>query len=190
MISTETLKEIYQKLFNILQNKGYAPKQQNVSVNVRVNGYSVYLVPGKRQNAFSSDHSLYRRRADTWTKTNVSSHIQHVRNGLRISESRILKLWRDQKSLDFPSFYVELTVIDALWQDGTERLARNVWKVFEYLRDSFVNARVVDPNTNNVISDDISVAAKSKSRRQPNGLSMLPTGTRSSYAIASASREG
>jgi hypothetical protein len=161
--TTEMLKEIYQKLSNTLKNKGYAPKEQNVSINVRINGYSVDLVPGKRQNAFSSDHSLYRRRADTWTKTNVATHIQYVRNGLRVNESRILKLWRDQKSLDFPSFYVELTVIDALWQNGTGSLARNAWKVFEYLRDSFVNARVIDPaNTNNVISDDTSVVAKNK----------------------------
>ena len=159
----ETLKEVYQKLFNTLKSNGYAPKEQNVSINIHVIGYSVDLVPGKRQNGWSSDHSLYRRRADTWTKTNVATHISQVRNGLRISESRVLKLWRDQKHLDFPSFYLELTAIDALRQNGTGTLAGNVWKVFEYLRDKFAIASVVDPaNTNNTISDDLSVAAKNK----------------------------
>jgi len=161
--TTETLKDIYDKLFNTMKDKGYAPKEQNVSINIRVNGYSVDLVPGKRQNSSSNDYSLYRRRAGSWTKTNVITHINYVRNNLRVSESRIVKLWRDQKHLDFPSFYLELTVIDALLQNSTGSLAGNVWKVFEYLRDKFVNARVVDPaNTNNVISDDLSVADKNK----------------------------
>ncbi len=109
-----TLKQIYESLFTALQANGYAPKRQNVSINVRVGGYDVDLVPAKRQDAYSQDHSLYRRRADTWTKTNVAAHINHVRAANRIPETRVLKLWRNQKGLDFPSFYLELTVIDAL----------------------------------------------------------------------------
>jgi len=37
--TTESLKEIYNKLFNTMAEKGYPPKRQNVSVNVRVSGY-------------------------------------------------------------------------------------------------------------------------------------------------------
>ena len=99
----ETLKEIYESLFTKLQEKGYAPKRQNVSIKIRVDGYDVDLVPGKRQGYFSDDHSLYRRRADTWIKTNIQTHINHVTTADWISETRILKLWRDQKGLDVPS---------------------------------------------------------------------------------------
>jgi tRNA nucleotidyltransferase (CCA-adding enzyme) len=63
------LKEIYDTLFNALTAAGYQPKPQNVSISVRVGGYDVDLVPAKRQDAYSSDHSLYRHKADTWTKT-------------------------------------------------------------------------------------------------------------------------
>ena len=36
-------------------------------------------------------------------------------------------------------------------------------KVFGYLRDTFPNARVVDPaNTNNIISDDLNTADRAK----------------------------
>ena len=161
--TTETLKDIYDKLFNTLKANGYTPKRQNVSINVRVNGYSVDLVPGKRQGSYGDDHSLYRSRADTWTKTNVVTHISQVVRGGRLSESRIIKLWRDQKGLDFPSFFLELTVIDALAQQYGGGLSDNVWKVFQYLRDRFANARVVDPaNTNNIISDDLSAIGKGK----------------------------
>jgi hypothetical protein len=72
-----------------------------------------------------------------------------------------LKLWRRQKGLDFPSFYLELTTIDALTGTGLSTLAERVMQTFLYLRDSFPNARVIDPaNTNNIISDDLTAAEK------------------------------
>jgi hypothetical protein len=65
--------------------------------------------------------------------------------------------------LDFPSFYLELTVIDALGGQYGGSVAANVWKVFEYLRDTFTGARVVDPaNTNNIISDDLTAAERAR----------------------------
>jgi len=159
--TSETLKEIYETLFTKLTQAGYSPKRQNVSLNVRVGGYDVDLVPGKRQGLFGDDHSLYRRKADTWTKTNVTIHINHVRMAGRINETRILKLWRNQKGVDFPSFYLELTVINALSGTLFGTLADNVWKVFIHLRDTFANARVVDPaNTNNIVSDDLTDAER------------------------------
>lgn len=161
--TTETLKEIYDKLFGRMKEKGYVPTRQDVSIHVRVNGHSVDLVPGKRQNSYCDDYSLYRRKANTWTKTNVVKHINHVIRAGRLSESRIIKLWRNQKGLDFPSFFLELTVIDALSRQPYGTLANNVWKVFQYLRDRFPAARIVDPaNTNNIISDDLAAAEKTR----------------------------
>ena len=62
-----------------------------------------------------------------------------MRAGGRVAETRILKLWRDQQKLDFPSFYLEMVVIAALaGRYGT--LSDNVWTVFTYLRDSFAGA--------------------------------------------------
>ena len=49
--TTETLKDIYEKLFARMTELGYSPRRQNVSVNVTVNGFSVDLVPAKRQDA-------------------------------------------------------------------------------------------------------------------------------------------
>jgi len=158
--TTETLKDIYAKLSKRMQEKGFNPKQQNVSINVKVSGYDVDLVPAKHQGGNNEDHSLYRRRADTWTKTNVATHINTVRAGGRIAESRILKLWRDQKRLDFPSFYLELATIAGL-AGARGTVSQNVWVMFQYLRDTFPNARIVDPaNTNNVISDDMSAGQR------------------------------
>lgn len=160
--TTNPLKEIYTSLFDRMKAKGYAAKQQNVSINIRVNGYDVDLVPAKHQGGNGEYHSLYRRRADTWTQTNVVTHITTVQNARRIAESRVLKLWRNQKQLDFPSFYLELTTIAAL-SGARGTISQNVWSALTYIRDRFANARVVDPaNTNNIVSDDLSAAAKAK----------------------------
>lgn len=161
--TAESLKDLYTMLFNKMELRGYKSSRQNVSINVKVNGYSVDLVPARRQDNYSSDHSLYRRKADTWTKTNVTTHINTVVQGGRRQETRIVKLWRSQKGLDFPSFYLELTVMKALTGQIAGTIPTNVWKVLQYLRDSLTSARIVDPaNTNNIVSDDLSAADKVK----------------------------
>jgi hypothetical protein len=54
-----------------------------------------------------------------------------------------------------------MTALDAVG-DARGTLSQNVWNVFEYLRDIFPSARVMDPaNANTVISDDRTVAEKS-----------------------------
>lgn len=161
-----TLSQIYNSLDTALNQAGYTTRRQNVSINVRVTTslsgvYDVDLVPAKQQHAYSSDHSLYRRKADTWTKTNVALHIATVIQGGRQQETRILKLWRNQKSLEFPSFYLELATIEALRYTYGGTLGERVSRVLYYLRDTWPNARFVDPaNTNNIISDDLTVAEK------------------------------
>jgi hypothetical protein len=157
-----TLKEIYNTLFSKMKESGFNPKTQNVSINVRVAGYDVDLVPAKHQGGNSQDHSLYRRRADTWTKTNVATHISKVINAGRVAEMRILKLWRNQQYLDFPSFCLELATIEAL-SGARGALSQNVWSVFHFLRDKLPDARLFDPaNTNNIVSDDFSAADRAK----------------------------
>lgn len=158
--ATAPLEDIYHSLFEILKAAGTSPKKQNVSINIRLNGYDVDLVPARQQNMLSEDHSLFRRRANTWTKTNVAKHIAYVFHGGCISEIRVLKLWRNQKGLDFPSFYLELAVIEALRGNGGT-LSQRVWKALTFFRDNLATARLVDPsNTNNVISDDLTADEK------------------------------
>lgn len=81
----------------------------------------------------------------------------------RLQETRLIKPCRNQKNLDFPSFYLELAVIEALSNTNYATVSDRVAACFSYLRDSFPNARFVDPaNTNNVISDDLTAAEKQR----------------------------
>jgi hypothetical protein len=156
-----TLKEIYTSLFNAMQGAGYVPRAQTVSIGVRVGTYDVDLVPAKRQDQYGSDHSLYRSKKDSWTKTNVVRHIALVSGSGRTNEIRLLKLWRQRHGLDFPSFYLELVAIDALHRKPVGALADNTWAALTYIRDNINTARFVDPaNSANIISDDLTSSEK------------------------------
>ena len=159
--SNYTLKDLYEGLFEHLLVRQYSPRRQNVSIGISVNGKKVDLIPAKQQDGRSNDHSLYVRKRDSWTKTNVAKHIDKVSRSGRTDEIRIIKLWRDQWGIDWESIYVELMVLDALSGRRIGDLANNVFASFEYIRDRIKAARIVDPaNLNNVISDDLSVAEK------------------------------
>lgn len=158
---TVSLKVIYTTLFNRLRDDGFAPRSQNVSIGTKIGTYSVDIVPARRQGPTGQFHSLYRRKAQSWTQTNVISHINTVRNSGRAEEIMIVKAWREQKRLVFPSFYLELVTIEACRGRKVGDLSENVWATLAYIRDNIQTAVFIDPaNTNNRISDDLSATEK------------------------------
>lgn len=159
--TTETLQQIYNTLFNALAAAEHQPKRQNVSIGVRVGAYSVDVVPARRQSQYGDDHSLYSNRTGSWLQTNVTRHIAEVRNSNRLDEIRLLKIWRNRRGLEFPSFYLELAVIRALHGRWSSNLSTNVVTVLEFVRDQITTTRFVDPaNSNNVVSDTLTLVEK------------------------------
>lgn len=162
----EPLADIYTTLFNAISQAGYQVKKQNVSIGVSSGGYKIDFVPGKRQSQYGYDHSLYKKKANTWTKTNVKTHVSHVIKSNRIHEIKLTKIWRELNKLDFPSFYLELAVIDCLSGRSYSDISGNFLKVLGFLASDFINRRYLDPaNTNNVISDDLSISERQLIRR-------------------------
>ena len=134
-----------------------------------VNGYKIDLVPGRRQSQYGNDHSLYKNKTNSWTQTNVNTHINHVKSSNRISEIRLTKIWRQLHNLDFPSFYLEMVVIDALKHSSIGDISNNFLKVLESLRDNLPTDKYIDPaNTNNIISDDLNATEKQAVSYQAN----------------------
>lgn len=161
--TTQTLKEIYEMLVALAQKNGWAPRLQNVSVGVTVNGTRGDLVPGKVQSGYRNYHSLYVRKRDTRTQTNVALHVDAVRSSGRQSEIRALKVWRLLHGFDFPSLYLEIFTIEALSGRSRSSVAENVLHVLRTIGSSLPSTRIVDPsNTNNILSDDLTLAEKSK----------------------------
>ncbi|KRF31944.1 nucleotidyltransferase domain-containing protein [Paenibacillus sp. Soil787] len=154
--TSNPLNEIYDSLFNHIEGAGYKTRKQNVSIGLNVAGKQVDLVPAKKRPGNTNDHSLYISKRDTWTQTNVIEHINKVKNSGRITEIVLLKIWRKLHNLDFPSIYLELSVIEALSGKRKNTPASNFLAVLDYLRDEFLSKKIIDPaNTNNVISDDL-----------------------------------
>jgi hypothetical protein len=175
-ITPGTLAHMYETLFTALNHAGLQPRRQNVSIGVTSGGFKIDLVPGKRQSQFGYDHSIYKNKAHSWTQTNVKTHIDYVKNSNRTKEIKLTKIWRQLNRLDFPSFYLEMAIIDFLAGRSTTDLSGNFWEALGFLAGNFLNRRYIDPaNTNNVISDDLTntekqlvQSAAQASRRQTN----------------------
>lgn len=162
-----TLKEAFRTLKNRMVASGFIVREQNVSLGITVNGWAVDLIPARAQHPFSSVHSLYHKRSDSWRKTDVRHHINHVRASNRLNEIRLLKLWRDQHQLEFPSFYLELATIRALQHIWFGSLSQNILTVLRYLSTAFASQSFVDPaNSANIISDDLTIVEKAAIKKQ------------------------
>lgn len=175
--TTNTLKELFDSLHKRMQNNGYSnARKQHVSIHLVHNDIAVDLVPAVHFGGNTEDHWLYVNKPNRErTKTNVNKHIELVKASGRINEIILTKIWRQNHQLDFPSFYLELVVIEAL-KYKRSGLAENLLCILGYLSSNFVSARFIDPaNTNNIISDDLTnvekkaIAAQSlQSRREQN----------------------
>jgi hypothetical protein len=151
-----TMKAIYLGLLDYCAARGLRPRPQNVSIRIHTAGLKIDLVPGRIHPGHTNDHSLYRSKLDSWVQTNVATYVRLIAASGRTAEIRALKIWRERNTLSFPSFYLELAVLDALRTRPTHALAENVRAALAYLADGFQHARVVDPaNSNNVISSDL-----------------------------------
>lgn len=161
--TTNTLKEIFDSLYSTIVSAGYSSaKKQHVSIHLKHGGLDVDLVPGVKQSGNTDDHWLYVNRAGKErTQTNIVKHVNIVKGSGRLEEIRAIKIWRLLYSVDFCSFYLELAVIEALSGYKVGNVASNVLRALEYLGNDFIDARFVDPaNSNNVISDELSLAEK------------------------------
>lgn len=158
---TDPLEKIYTTLRNALARAGYTPRPQNVSLGISSAGYKVDVTPGRRQDQYGRYHSLHSNRTGGWLQTNIDEHIRVVSGSGRTDEIRLMKIWRNRFGLDWPSFYLELFVIDALHGQRTANLLPNMVTVLTAVRDTIGRRRLMDPaNTNNVVSDTLAPAAK------------------------------
>lgn len=158
-----TLQYVYNSLYYHFVAMKYNVWKQNVSIGVQFNGIKVDLVPAIRQSQFGNDHSLYISKKKSWTKTNIDTHISTVKSCPRLYEIMALKIWRERHFLDFPSIYLELLVIKALWGKKGGDWGNNFYSLLWYIAHNIEKVCVIDPaNTNNRISDDLTLAEKKK----------------------------
>lgn len=161
--TANTLNEIYESLFSYMTEKGFTARRQNVSIGIIHNSNQIDLVPGRRQSQHGNDHSLYVSKKNSWTKTNITTHVTQVSNSNRLNEIKLTKIWRNAHELDFPSYYLELVVMDSLYNKAVGVTDMNFLSALNFIAENIESNIYFDPsNTNNCISDQISIAEKRK----------------------------
>ena len=164
--SGKSLKSMFDGLHQLVQKEGLEPRRQNVSIGVEVNGVRVDLVPARKHTG-KSDHSLYLNRQKGWTRTNVDAHISLVRRSGKNATIRAVKIWRTNRGIRFPSFYLEVAVLRALQNRGPGGTADELKRVLTFLAGEISRAQIVDPaNEFNIISSDLTSQEKQQVANQ------------------------
>ena len=154
------MKQIFWGLFEYLTDHDLRPHTRNVSIQLESKGLFVDLVPACRDKG-TSGNLLFNKRTGAAVQSDVAQHVHLVANSGRQQEICALKIWRERSGLDFPSFYLELTVLHALESERFGQLSDNVLAVLRYLGSRFEQAVVRDPaNPSNIVSKDLSDTAK------------------------------
>jgi hypothetical protein len=154
------MKQVFWSLFEFLTDQNLRPHTRNVSIQLEHKGLFVDLIPACRDRA-SGGSVLFNKRSSEIVRTDVAQHVHLVANSGRQQEICALKIWRERNSLDFPSLYLEMTVLKALETERFGQLADNVLAVLRHLASRFPEVVVRDPaNGKNVLSNDLSPQAK------------------------------
>ncbi len=154
------MKQIFWGLFEYLTDHDLRPHTRNVTIQLESKGLFVDLIPACRDKG-SGGSVLFNKKTGGAVQTDVAQHVHLVANSGRQQEICAMKIWRERCALDFPSFYLELSVLRALEEERFGRLSDNVLAVLRYLAGRFEHTAVRDPaNSANVVSKDLSDAEK------------------------------
>ena len=171
------LRELYGDLYDYLQKDGLKVRKQNVSIGVVFKGYDIDVVPARKVNSSSyvkqairyNDHYLWSNKKDNRMLTNIQKHIDLVRESGIQNIIILLKIWKYQKQIDFPSIYLEIILIDAFekYNDFGKTFENKVLYAFDYIYKNIIDKKVVDPsNSTNIISDTLSLAEKQRIKQK------------------------
>lgn len=148
--------KVYEHFFNWLRKRGFTPARENITLRLVYHGIVIHLIAAKQEWGTTNDHLIFETTRNRTTRTNFDAHIKLVRAAGRTAEIKALKIWRTTRGLRFPSFCLELVVINTLRQQPHDLLAGNVEKVLKCLRDEFPTTPFRDPaNYENIVSDGL-----------------------------------
>ncbi len=160
------IKQVFWRLFEFITDQNLNAHTRNVAIQLEHHGLKIDLVPAY-QDHNGLGNILFFKSTGQELHTNVVKHIHLVANSGRQQEICALKIWRERQSLDFPSFYLEMTVLQALEGERFGQLAENVITVLRYLANRFERTIVRDPaNAQNIVSEELPESAKAKIARQ------------------------
>ena len=155
------MKELYENLYSYLDSQSLGSLRRNISIGLNYTGVTFDLLLARKSKVSSDLHELYFNKNQSCIETNVLYHTDLVANSGCREQIKAIKIWRHLNNLTFPSFYLELTILDVLANRRRDQFADNFLTILDYLQDNFIRRQILDPiNSNNIISDDLTADEK------------------------------
>lgn len=169
-----TLKEIFESVEKALQRK-YRTQRKGSAIRLLdtldLCDSHIDAVPGRFVDREEGDVILYSTSGDRERlKTNLDTHIEHVRNSGVIEAIRLMKLWKTRRGVVVKTFAIELLTIDLLEGKSGQTLSRQLRHLWTQLRDNIDNITIMDPanpegnDLSDLLSPDIRRKLQSESR--------------------------
>jgi len=145
----ETLEDIYNNVEEALK-ASYSIQQKTSAVRLQSKkdkiDFHIDVVPGRFTDKSKSDAYLHQTTGNKERlKTNLDTHISHVKESGVIEAIRLMKLWKVRNSVGVKNFVLELLVIDILDGYASKPLEDQLTKVWETFRDEADSLSVKDP---------------------------------------------
>jgi hypothetical protein len=144
----ESLKDIYDNAAKALE-KEYSVVRKTSALRLRSReavDFHIDVVPGRFTDQTKGDCFLYQESAEKCRlKTNLDTHIAHVRDSGVLDALRLLKLWKARKGLQVKQFVFELMVIKVLKDAKKKSVSDQLTLVWTQLRDLEQPVSVEDP---------------------------------------------
>lgn len=147
----ETLGEIYDDVADTLESDYSVVKKRSAlrlhDLSDTELDFHIDVVPGrfidetKGDDVFVYQNSAEKERL----KTNLTTHVSHIRDSGFRDAIRLIKLWNVRQSLDIKTFVLELLVVDLLKDFDDDDLAEQLLHVWEEFRNNAESLSVDDP---------------------------------------------
>ena len=153
----DTLKEIFGNVATALEDQYYVERRRSalrLKSKNSIDDTHIDVVPGRFFDGKSGDAWIFQHQAEkSRLKTNLKTHIVHIRDsGLR-PVIRLAKLWNIRETVRMKTFVLELLTVHLLNKKKNETLPAQFQYLLEQFRDDAENLTVVDPaNPNNDLS--------------------------------------
>ena len=145
----DTLKAIYENVEKAL-SKHWNVERKTSALRIRGKDqidFHIDVVPGRFIDEKAYDVFLYRASGEKERlRTNIETHIDHVKKSGVIDAIKLVKLWRNRNGLDFKTFALELLVIKIL-KNSAQDLDEQVKIILTALAD-YENAIIIEDPAN------------------------------------------
>lgn len=143
-----SLEEIYRNVRNALQKK-YSVTEKTSALRLfsaeKVD-FHIDVVPGRFTDGSRGDVYIFQKNAEKCRlKTNLDTHITHIRDSGLTKGVRLLKLWSARNGIRVKTFVLELMVIDLLGGYKKSSLETQFVHVLTEFRDNIDDISVSDP---------------------------------------------